>query len=72
MARKPDVNILDPNASIDRKAYEPAYAQLANILRDNMAAGALRPGDQLPSEAQLCERYGVTSVRFVRGTDRRS
>jgi GntR family transcriptional regulator len=39
---------------------------LAHILRQSMAAGLLRPSDQLPSEAQLVERYGVSSMTVRR------
>jgi DNA-binding GntR family transcriptional regulator len=35
-------------------------------LRQSMASGILRPGDQLPSEAQLCERYGVSPMTVRR------
>jgi GntR family transcriptional regulator len=66
MARKPKSQVLEQTASIDRKSYEPAYAQLANILRHSMAAGILRPGDQLPSEAQLCDRYNVSPMTVRR------
>jgi DNA-binding GntR family transcriptional regulator len=66
MTRKPNDKILEQTASIDRDSYEPAYAQLTNILRRSMAAGILRPGDQLPSEAQLCERYGVSPMTVRR------
>jgi DNA-binding GntR family transcriptional regulator len=52
--------------TIDRNAYEPAYAQLARILRGQIAAGTFRPGDRLPSEAQLCERYGVSPMTVRR------
>jgi GntR family transcriptional regulator len=31
-----------------------------------MAAGLLRPGDQLPSEAQLCDRYDVSPMTVRR------
>lgn len=51
---------------IDREAYEPAYAQLANILRRQIAEGAYRPGDQLPSEAQLCRLYGISPMTVRR------
>lgn len=51
---------------IDRKSYEPAYAQLANIIRRQIAEGAFRPGDQLPSEAQLCRRYGISPMTVRR------
>jgi len=51
---------------IDRSSYEPAYAQLVRILRGQIAAGVFRAGDRLPSEAQLCERYGVSPMTVRR------
>ena len=51
---------------IDRDSYEPAYMQLAKILRRLIADGAYRPGDQLPSEAQLCRRYGISPMTVRR------
>jgi DNA-binding GntR family transcriptional regulator len=53
-------------AAIDRSSYEPAYAQLVRILQGQIAAGVFRPGDRLPSEAQLCERYGVSPMTVRR------
>jgi DNA-binding GntR family transcriptional regulator len=57
-----------PNTAyqIDRDSPEPAYAQLANILRCQIAEGFYRPGDQLPSEAQLCRRYGISPMTVRR------
>lgn len=52
--------------TIDRDAFEPAYSQLANILKAQIVAGAFRPGDQLPSEAQLCRTYGVSPMTVRR------
>jgi len=66
MAKRPPTQVLELSNSIDRSSYEPAYAQLANILRQSMANGALRPGDQLPSEAQLTERYHVSPMTVRR------
>jgi DNA-binding GntR family transcriptional regulator len=66
MSQRPNGQILAQTASIDRSSYEPAYAQLVNILRQSMSSGILRPGDQLPSEAQLCERYGVSPMTVRR------
>lgn len=66
MARRPTSRILGRTPSIDRDSLEPAYAQLANILRHSVASGKLRPGDQLPSESQLCERYGVSPMTVRR------
>jgi GntR family transcriptional regulator len=56
----------EPIDAIDRNSYEPAYAQLVRILLGQIAAGVFRPGDRLPSEAQLCERYGVSPMTVRR------
>lgn len=56
----------EPVTAIDRSSYEPAYAQLVRILLGQIAAGVFRPGDRLPSEAQLCERYGVSPMTVRR------
>jgi DNA-binding GntR family transcriptional regulator len=66
MAHRPNSIDLQQTASIDRASFEPAYAQLASILKQSMADGLLRPGDQLPSEAQLVERYGVSPMTVRR------
>lgn len=51
---------------IDRNSYEPAYLQLANILRQQILEGVYRPGDQLPSEAQLCRLYAISPMTVRR------
>ncbi|MEN8243090.1 MAG: GntR family transcriptional regulator [Chloroflexota bacterium] len=51
---------------IDRKSAQPAYAQLADIIRQQIAEGIFRPGDQLPSEAQLCRRFGISPMTVRR------
>jgi DNA-binding GntR family transcriptional regulator len=56
----------EPIVSIDRNSYEPAYAQLVRILMGQIASGIFRPGDRLPSEAQLCERYNVSPMTVRR------
>jgi DNA-binding GntR family transcriptional regulator len=58
-------NLLD-GRGIDRTSYEPAYLQLANILRQQIGEGIFRPGDQLPSEAQLCRQYGISPMTVRR------
>jgi len=65
MKSKP-LQIQEPPVTIDRRSYEPAYAQLVNILRQQIAAGTLRPGDQLPSESQLCKLYHVSPMTVRR------
>ena len=47
---------------IDRDSFEPPYYQLANILRQQIATGRLRPGDRVPSETQLSEQYEVSPM----------
>jgi GntR family transcriptional regulator len=39
---------------------QPFYAQVATALRDEIHAGRYQPGDQLPSERELRERFGVS------------
>jgi GntR family transcriptional regulator len=51
---------------IDRQAFEPAYSQLVNILKSQIAAGRFRPGAQLPSEAQLRHLYHVSPMTVRR------
>jgi GntR family transcriptional regulator len=38
----------------------PLHARVAGELRDRIDDGQLRPGAALPSEAQLCARFGVS------------
>lgn len=57
---------MPPVADIDRTSYEPAYAQLINILKGQIAAGTYLPGSRLPSESQLCRRYKVSPMTVRR------
>jgi GntR family transcriptional regulator len=66
MTRRPSDQVLKRSGSIDKQSHEPAYLQLVNILRHNVAIGVLRPGDQLPSESQLTDRYGVSPMTVRR------
>jgi len=45
----------------------PKYHRLAQWLRQQIQEGTLQPGDQLPTEAELCARFGVS-----RGTVRQA
>jgi DNA-binding GntR family transcriptional regulator len=51
---------------IDRGSFEPPYAQLARSIRERIAGGEYRPGDRLPSEAELCTAYGVSPMTVRR------
>jgi len=52
---------------IDRTSKLPLYHQLYEILRDNISRGEWQPGDMIPPESELIERYQVsrTTVRQV-------
>jgi GntR family transcriptional regulator len=51
---------------IDRSSYEPAYMQLVNIIRRQVASGEFSPGARLPSESQFCETYQVSPMTVRR------
>jgi GntR family transcriptional regulator len=52
---------------VDSQADRPVYRQIADLLRAAIATGELQPGDQVPSEHELCAEYGV-----ARGTARQA
>jgi GntR family transcriptional regulator len=47
---------------IDRNSFEPPYKQLGDHLRKGIATGLYRVGQRLPSEAELCQKYGVSRM----------
>src|SRR5439155_12480371 len=42
-----------------RRTSWGAYARIADALRERLTAGDPPPGELLPSEAALCDEYGV-------------
>jgi len=58
---------LDSSYSIDPTSDRPAYKQIADHLRDQIAQGELAPGQALPSERVLMDTYGA-----ARGTVRQA
>jgi GntR family transcriptional regulator len=54
-----------PDDAIRKSDPLPYYVQLAGILRARIRDGDWAPGDLLPSEADLCDRYAIsrTAVR---------
>ncbi len=48
--------------SIDTDSFTPAYFQLARKLHGEIMSGELRPGDRVPSENELSERYGLSRM----------
>lgn len=47
---------------IDANRPVPLYYQLRELLRQQIVSGALKPGDQIPTEKELEERYGLSRV----------
>jgi GntR family transcriptional regulator len=45
---------------VDRRSGIPAFRQVAADLRQKIAAGTYAPGEQLPSERDLVDAYGVS------------
>lgn len=54
------------HAVIDRSADQPVYRQIAERLRQQILAGAFRPGDRLPSETRLVEQFQVSPMTVRR------
>ena len=51
---------------IIRRGNEPAYQQLVNILKAQIAEGKYLPGDRLPPESELCRRYQLSPMTVRR------
>src|SRR6201995_2731005 len=51
-----------PTRVMDPRSDRAVYKQIADHLRAAIGRGALREGEQLPSEAQLMEHYGVARM----------
>ena len=52
--------VINPNSII------PMYKQVLNILNEKISNGELKPGDKLPSEADLMHQFGVSRIT-IRG-----
>lgn len=46
--------------AIDRHSAAPMYDQLRQLIIDGITRDGLQPGDPLPGEHRLCERYGIS------------
>jgi GntR family transcriptional regulator len=47
---------------VDRSDDRPPYRQIAGLLRDRIKLGRLKPGEQLPSESELIQHFGVARM----------
>jgi len=47
----------------------PLYFQIQRILREQIETGQLKPGQKLPSEEELCKRFGVSRITIKRALE---
>jgi GntR family transcriptional regulator len=47
---------------INRELPRPLYQQIKSIWKTQIEQGLLRPGDKIPTERELCQRYGVSQI----------
>jgi GntR family transcriptional regulator len=48
--------------SLSRESKLPLYQQLYDILRGELTRGQWKPGDMLPAESELMQRYGISRI----------
>jgi GntR family transcriptional regulator len=56
----------DRSGRINPAALTYVWAQVADDIRADITAGRLRPGEKLPSEIDIAERYGVARMTVRR------
>lgn len=57
----PVADSLDPSAmTIDPTEPIPLYFQLKALLTEQILSGRYGPGERLPTEQELCDRYGIS------------
>lgn len=55
---------------INRRNPKPIFGQIGDALREQIEAGALNPGDAIPSERELAERLKVSRMTVRAAIDR--
>ncbi|QOV19127.1 UTRA domain-containing protein [Blautia liquoris] len=51
---------------LDQNALTPLYEQLKNSITEDIKAKIYRPGDRMPSETELEQKYGVSRITVRR------
>lgn len=54
---------------IDKQSFVPFYLQIEQILSQKIHDKELRPGDPLPTEAELCQTYQVSRMTARKAVD---
>lgn len=59
-ARGGDTASPEPAPGIDRRSPVPFFFQLKSVIVEELDRGRWVPGDRIPSEPELCKRFGVS------------
>jgi DNA-binding GntR family transcriptional regulator len=54
------------NTDLVPREQDPPYRRIAGDIAAKITSGELRPGDQVPSATEICDRYGVTRNTALR------
>ncbi len=54
--------MIKPMLAVDKRSPVPLYSQLAELIKERIRHGDLRPGDQLPAERELAEQAGISRM----------
>jgi GntR family transcriptional regulator len=63
-------NLFDENNMLSNDNEIPFYTQILTVIRQHIKSGALKPGDIIPSELELCKMYGVSRTTVRQALDR--
>ncbi len=57
------------NSSAHSPTFSPLYRQIRELITKSLASGEWRPGDMIPSESELAERFGVSQGTVRKAID---
>lgn len=59
-------NTLQEFEKVERKEPVPLHAQICRNLREMICDGRLAPGEELPTQMELCEKFQVSRITIAR------